>query len=297
LSEIEGELKAKGIKVTLLKEDDYPEELRHIYDPPPVLYWQGSRLPGEGLKIALVGTRKATPYGLRVALQLACELAEAGVGVVSGLARGIDSAAHRGALKAGGLTWAVLGCGVDVVYPPENRQLYQEIKEKGAVISEFPPGTPPHPGHFPARNRIISGLCQGVVVVEAPSRSGALITADMALEQNRDVFAVPGPITSRASRGCLELIQQGAKMVTCTGDILSEYGFVIPDRSPSGGETRPPLLPGEEAVWPFLGDVPVHLDFLLSRTGMSPGDLGRLLVQMELRGLVKRLPGGFYQRV
>ncbi|MBC7325656.1 MAG: DNA-protecting protein DprA, partial [Moorella sp. (in: Bacteria)] len=204
---IMAKLDKAGIGVVTLDDEAYPVELKRIYDPPPVLYWRGTRLPGDGLKIAIVGTRRATAYGLKVAAELAAGLAAAKIGVVSGLARGIDAAAHRGAIQGHGSTWGVLGCGVDVIYPPEHRELYRQVMDCGAILSEFPPGTPPDAGNFPARNRIISGLARGTVVVEAAAKSGALITADLALEQNRDVFAVPGPVTSRYSQGPNELIK------------------------------------------------------------------------------------------
>ncbi|MGI9860409.1 DNA-processing protein DprA [Moorella naiadis] len=290
-------LTTAGIKVLTLAEEDYPLELKRIYDPPPVLYWRGSRLSGEGLKIAIVGTRRATAYGLKVAGELAADLAAAGAGVVSGLARGIDAAAHRGAIKGGGLTWGILGCGVDVIYPREHRELYHQVMEHGAVISEFPPGTPPDAGHFPARNRIISGLAAGTVVVEAAARSGALITADLALEQNRDVFAVPGPITSRYSQGTHDLIKQGAKLVTGVADILEEYEPQSLLTLPPGEERAAIALNAtEEKVLHGLQVTPTHLDALMATTGLPPGELNTALLQLELRQLIRRLPGGFYVR-
>ena len=290
-------LHSAGIGVVTLAEEAYPPELKRIYDPPPVLYWRGSRLPGEGLKIALVGTRRATAYGLKVAGELAAGLAAAGVGVVSGLARGIDAAAHRGALKGGGLTWGILGCGVDVVYPREHRELYRQVMERGAIISEFPPGTPPDAGHFPARNRIISGLTAGTVVVEAAARSGALITADLALEQNRDVFAVPGPITSRYSQGPHDLIKQGAKLVTGVADILEEYEPRSLLTLAPGEERAPVALNAiEERVMHSVQVTPTHLDVLMAATGLPPGELNTALLQLEIRQLIRRLPGGFYVR-
>lgn len=294
-----GDLEAAAIGVLTLAEDAYPLELKRIYDPPPVLYWRGSQLPGEKLKIAIVGTRRATAYGLKVANELAGDLANAGVGVVSGVARGIDAAAHRGAIQSGGLTWGILGCGVDIIYPQEHRELYHQIMDNGAIMSEFPPGTPPEAGHFPARNRIISGLASGTVVVEAGSRSGALITANMALEQNRDVFAVPGPITSPYSRGTNSLIKEGARVVTGVEDILVEYEAHTPTlwSLPAEKErAEMALTPAEKQVLECLSIVPIHIDTIMTATGLQPGDINNALLQLEMAKFIRRLPGGFYLR-
>ncbi|KYH32129.1 DNA-processing protein DprA [Neomoorella mulderi] len=294
---IMAKLEKTGIGVLILEEDTYPLELKRIYDPPPVLYWRGSQPPGEGLKIAIVGTRRATAYGLKVATELAAGLAAAGVGVVSGLARGIDAAAHRGAIRGNGLTWGILGCGVDVIYPPEHRELYHQVMDHGAILSEFPPGTPPDAGHFPARNRIISGLTSGTVVVEAAAKSGALITADLALEQNRDVFAVPGPVTSRYSEGPNELIKQGARVVTGVADILAEYEpQSLWPLSRQESQVEVVLTAAEEKVLAVLSVMPTHLDTIMATTGLPPGELNTALLQLEIRKLIRRLPGGFYLR-
>jgi DNA processing protein len=217
-------LDAAGARALTWESDDYPERLREVDDSPPVLYTLGDFAPSDSWAVAVVGTRRATHYGREVTARLVAELAEAGITVVSGLARGIDSEAHRAALDGGGRTVAVLGSGVDVLYPPENRGLAQRIVEegRGAIVSEFPLGTLPEPLNFPSRNRIISGLSLGVLVVEAGEKSGALITVAFALEQGREVFAVPGPITSRMSDGPNHLIKQGAKCVTSARDILEE---------------------------------------------------------------------------
>ena len=213
-----------GQFIVTMDDAAYPGRLRDMYDPPVVLYGKGSMpLFDEEAAVAVVGTRKCTPYGTGAASQLGYELARQGGLVVSGLAKGIDGAAHQGALRAGGFTAAVLGGGVDVIYPPENRRLYEDIAATGVLLSEYPPGTEPKGSHFPVRNRIISGLSLGVLVVEAPERSGALITANTALEQGRDVFAVPGPINADTSRGCNQLIRDGAGLVTDASDILREY--------------------------------------------------------------------------
>ena len=218
-------------------------------------------------------------------------MARNGVTIVSGMARGIDSAAHRGALSAGGRTIAVLGCGVDIVYPPENRRLFEEIAAHGAVISEFPLSTRPEGGNFPRRNRIISGLSLGVVVVQANSRSGSLITAGMALEQNRDVFAVPGNVGMARSRGTNRLIKQGAKLVESADDILEE---ILPRFHRQGLEptdVKPSLEDEEERVFRLVEDEPVHIDSIIAQTGIETSRVSAILLQLELKGLVQQLPG------
>ena len=215
---------AKDIFVVTVQDAAYPSRLREIYNAPLLLYGKGAMpLFDDEAAVTVVGTRDRTPYGVQVAEELGYELAKQGAVVVSGLAKGIDAAAHRGALRAGGFTAAILGCGVDVVYPAENRRLYEDILATGVILSEYPPGTRPEGWHFPERNRIMSGLSLATVVVEADRDSGALITARAALEQGRDVFAVPGPIHAPQSRGCNELIRDGAGLVTCGWDILQEY--------------------------------------------------------------------------
>ena len=227
-----GDCQKLGVRVLTMQDADYPARLRGIFEPPCVLYIKGT-LPAfdEEAAIAMVGTRSCTPYGTQCAEKLAYGLARQGALVVSGAARGIDSAAHRGALRAGGVTVAVLGNGLDVVYPEENASLYRDIAAAGALLSEYPPGTEPEGWHFPIRNRIISGLCLATVVVEAPlERSGALITANTALEQGRDVFAVPGPIDAPMSRGCNRLIADGAGLMSESWDVLREYQAVYPHK-------------------------------------------------------------------
>ena len=227
-----GDCQRLGLRVMTLQDADYPARLRNIFEPPCVLYLKG-RLPeiDEEVAVAMVGTRSCTPYGVQSAEKIAYGLAKQGAVVVSGAARGVDSAAHRGALRAGGVTIAVLGNGLDIVYPEENAGLYRDIAATGALLSEYPPGTAAEGWHFPIRNRIISGLCQATVVVEAPiERSGALITANTALEQGRDVFAVPGPIDAPMSRGCNRLIAEGAGLVSDSWDILREYQALYPHK-------------------------------------------------------------------
>ena len=237
--------------VVTMEDAAYPNRLRNIYDPPVLLYGRGAMpLFDEEAAIAVVGTRKATPYGTHAAEELSYQMAREGALVVSGMAKGIDAAAHRGTLRAGGFTAAVLGGGVDVVYPESNRRLYEDIAATGVLLSEYAPGSEPEAWHFPARNRIISGLSIATLVVEAPERSGALITANTALEQGRDVFAVPGPIDAEESRGCNQLIRSGAGLVGCAWDILGEYESRYPHKLRRRGGKLPDLPEGglEEVV-------------------------------------------------
>lgn len=277
----------------------YPELLRHIADPPLVLYCRG-RLEPDEMCMAVVGSRRATFYGLDMAKRLSRELAEHGVTIVSGMARGIDSRAHRGALEAGGRTIAVLGCGIDMAYPPENRGLMEEIIRHGAVISEYLPGTEPSRYNFPARNRIISGMSHGVTIVEAGEKSGSLITADYALEQGRDVFAVPGNINSCGSRGTNRLIRDGAKIVTCVGDILDELNISHDTKNTYGGANRAALMKlgrEEKTIAQRLLNGPVHLDVISRDCGISVQMASSILLMLELSGFVEQLPGKYYRLV
>ena len=272
-----------GVRLCSLMEEDYPTILKEIFDPPPVLYYRGT-LQNDAARVAMVGSRRFTPYGEGIALEFAERLAAAGLTVVSGAARGIDTSAHKGALKSG-RTVAVLGCGVDVAYPSENRRLLQDIVSAGgAVISEYGPGTQPLPAFFPARNRIISGLSQGTIVVEAARRSGSLITAEMALSAGRDVFAVPGSIYSGTSQGCNHLIQQGAKLVQSPADVLEEYGLVPPPVR----KVRPRFTLEERQVWQVLSfEHPLSIDEIIC--SLPDGELSNLafiLLQMEMKGLI-----------
>lgn len=274
---------------------DYPVLLRALASPPP-LWVRGRLAPADALAIAIVGARRATDYGLVVAERLAFDLASRGVTIVSGLARGIDTAAHRGALAAGGRTVAVLGSGIDVLYPPENRGLAEQVAASGALLTPFAPGTPPLPAHFPARNRVLAALALGVVVVEASERSGALITAGHAADLGREVFAVPGKITSEASRGAHALLRDGATLVRDWSDIVQELpeqwrSAVRPPRPPAGEQGRP--LDGEETrVLSLLRtDEPQHIDALVARGGLSPARTAAALVALELAGCARRLDG------
>ncbi len=228
---IMGACREKGVRIVTMQDAEYPARLRNIFDPPCLLYVRGE-LPAfdEEVALAMVGTRSATPYGIEAAEKLAFEIASQGALIVSGGADGIDSAAHRGALRAGGTTVAVLGGGVDVPYPAKNEYLFHDVAARGALISEYPPGTRPIGGHFPVRNRILSGLCLGTIVVEAPEKSGALITAELALDQGRDLFAVPGPIDAEMSRGCNRLLSENAFVAMDSESVLREYRAMYPHK-------------------------------------------------------------------
>ena len=280
------------IKLITFDDPHYPENLRNIADFPPILYVRGKLLQSDTQSIAIVGSRTATTYGKFIAERFAYELAEQGLTIVSGMARGIDSAAHRGAIEAGGRTVAVLGCGVDRVYPPENRSLMQEIIQHGAVISEFPLFTKPLAGNFPARNRLISGLSKAVLVVEARSRSGVFSTVEWALDQGREVFAVPGNITSEASKGTNRLILDGAKPVMSSRDILDFLGI-----APKCERKEEIKLEGdEEKVFNNLTYEPQHIDELQEALGMPVAKLSGILLALELKGIVKQLPGRHFVR-
>ncbi|MDR7556698.1 MAG: DNA-processing protein DprA [Armatimonadota bacterium] len=269
----------------------YPPRLWHIPDPPPVLFVRGVLAVGPA--VAVVGARRASPYGLQAATRLARDLAAAGVTVVSGLARGIDGAAHSGALDGGGRTIAVLGAGVDVVYPPEHAPLAAAITGRGALVSEFPPGTVPQPGHFPRRNRVISGLSLAVVVVEGTEDSGALVTVDCALAQGRDVFAVPGSIFSPVSRAPLALLREGAKMATSADDILDELQVPRGPTMPAHGAPDDATGTGSPTarVLGVLAAGPTTVDVLVAATGLSPAEAAAAITALELQGAVEVHPG------
>jgi DNA processing protein len=291
-----------GVQVVARGDDGYPLALGEIPDPPSLLYIQGSIEPADQLAIALVGSRKCTPYGLRIAERLASSLARVGLTVVSGLARGIDAAAHRGALNAGGRTLAVLANGLGEIYPPEHEELAREVVASGALISESPMGQSPLAGLFPQRNRIISGLCLGVVVVEATPRSGSLSTAKHATEQNREVFAVPGPVDSLASRGCHYLIRDGARLVETVDDILEELGPLVREvkARPEEPAIRHPaelsLSDQERTLLGKLDDRPVAVDELIAGSGLTASQVMATLSVLEMRRLVRRLPGPRFVR-
>ena len=281
---------APGHAVVTLADPDYPRPLLEIPDPPALLYLHGRRelLARPGL--AIVGSRNATPQGASNAEQFARSFSAAGLTIISGLALGIDAAAHRGGLDCAGSTIAVLGTGADILYPPRNRALGERITHEGLIVSEFALGTPPHGGNFPRRNRIISGLARGCLVVEAALASGSLITARLAAEQGREVFAIPGSIHSPHSKGCHALIKQGAKLVESAQDLLEELGmggFVSPP---------PPVNPTRTGLLADLGYDPCDIDTLCARSGLTAETVSAMLLQLELDGEIASLPGGLYQK-
>lgn len=283
----------QGAKIVTLEEPEYPQPLREIPDPPPVLYLLGEWREEDKLAVALVGTRRSTSYGRLVAKKLAQELAERRVTVVSGLAPGIDTAAHEGALLAG-RTIAVLGTGLGCPYPTGSTPLMRKITERGAVISEFPWDMEGTQWTFPRRNRLIAGLSLLVVVVEAPERSGALITVDCALAQGKEVLAVPGPITSEASAGTNRLLKEGAKPVTAVDDILEELG--MPSLPTSSRTRTPEFSPQAAQVYELLSLEPLSLEEIVARTGLSHPQAAQILVELVLAGVVEELPGRRYVR-
>ena len=291
-----------GAQLVLVGDPEYPAALRAVELPPPFLLVRGEIRREDGLSVAIVGSRNGTPYGVRMAEQLGGDLASRGVTVVSGLARGIDTAAHRGALGADGRTVAVLGCGVDVVYPPENRGLAAEIVGSGAVVSQFPMGTAPLAHHFPARNRVIAGLTLGTVVVEAAERSGALITARLAGELGREVYAVPGNVSSPGSQGANALIQDGAKLVRGWEDVVAEWprewrrALRESPVAPGPADAAAIIEPAERAILALLGDEPVAMDQVVERSGLHSSQVSAGLTSLELRGLARRVGGQRYVR-
>jgi len=290
-------------KITI-ESEGYPENLRSIHKPPRELYVSGKLSLSDRDAVAIVGTRTPTFYGLAQAEKLSYELALCGITIVSGMARGIDSAAHRGALKAGGKTIAIMGSGHNRIYPPENKKLCEEIAEKGAVLSEFSPDEPPLKTNFPRRNRIISGLSKGVVVVEAAKKSGALITADFALDEGRDVFAVPGNVNSGKSAGTNALIKEGAKLVESAADILEELGYKIESEKkeaslPGTGvkNIRVSVTEEEKLIMDIIKHEPMPIDDISNVMNIPVERLAGVLLKLELKKLVKTLPGENFVRI
>src|SRR5579872_2365888 len=299
---------AAGCRLLTWDEPHYPARLREIYDPPPLLYLRGNIELLDKHLISIVGARRPTPYGNQMAERLGKDLADRGLAVVSGLARGIDASAHRGALKsAAGATVGVLGCGIDVVYPKENRKIFEEVMERGVLISEFPMGTFPAPQNFPIRNRIIAGMGLGVVVVEGEQYSGSLITARLAMEFGREVFGVPGNATQPSSFGPNQLIKQGAKLVTSWEDVVEELptpvrAELLPVESASHEEraalVEAGLAPNERPLYDLLSaDEARQVDELVELTGMSSSEVLAALFDLELKGVVRQLPGKQFLKV
>lgn len=290
-------LKECGARLITIFDSSYPKELKEIHDPPPLLYLKGNDIPQSKTMVGVVGSRNPSHYGLKVTEEICQGLAIRKIVVVSGMAIGIDSAAHWGCLRGKGFTIAVLGSGIDIIYPVSNRKLFNYIAEKGSVITEFSLGTPPEARNFPIRNRIISGLSKGVVVVEASKRSGSLITASLALEQGREVLAVPGSIESFKSTGTHLLIKQGAKLVENADDILQELGLSYPysrEVDTSKKIALPPMEEDEIIVYDILGDYPIHIDQIVRSSKMDPARVASILTRLELKGAVKQLPGKMF---
>jgi DNA processing protein len=282
-----------GVQVLTWEDPDYPPHLRHVYNSPPLLYVRGQIEARDEWAVAVVGTRRLSVYGKETARMMGSGLASAGVTVVSGMARGIDTIAQRSCLDAGGRTIAALGSGVDVIYPRENARLADEIVERGALVSDYPLGTPPEARNFPPRNRIISGLSLGTVVVEAGLGSGALITADFAVEQGRDVFAIPGNVFARASRGTNQLIQQGAKLVTNVADVLEELNLTMVSEHAQAKA----VIPEDETEALLLGYLsaqPLHIDLLCQTVQLPVAQVSSTLALMELKGMVRQVGGMNY---
>jgi DNA processing protein len=287
---------ANNIRILTDHDDDYPRALREIYDPPAILFVRGQILPPDALALAIVGSRHATAYGIAQAERLSGSLARAGLTIISGLARGIDAAAHRGALAAGGRTVAVLGSGLLNVYPAEHAELAERVVAQGALISEVPPHSPPLAAAFPQRNRIITGMSLGVLVVEASTRSGALISARHAMEQGREVFAVPGRIDNRMAHGCHRLIRDGAKLVETADDVLEELGpLVAPTQNAAGEAVHHPaellLNDVEQQVLSAVSSDPITIDAILAASGLPTGQVLSTISVLEMRHLVRRLSG------
>jgi DNA processing protein len=278
----------------VLGDADYSPLLREIIDPPLALHTRGDRTLLSSMSIAVVGSRRASPYGINAAQHLTRELVASGLTIVSGLARGIDAAAHEAALAASGKTIAVLGTGIDIVYPRSHTRLFGRIERDGLIISEFGPGTPPLPENFPVRNRVISGLCVGSIIVEATSRSGSLITARMAAEQGREVFAVPGSIFSKGTEGTHRLIQYGAKLVHDVEDVLDELPGQFKRKAPKDEQPESPL---RDVLMALSRDEAIHVDALAARLARPMSTIAESLLQLELGGWIRALPGARYVRV
>jgi DNA processing protein len=304
--DLSGELRRiqeTGVTVLGFTDAEYPALLKQIYDPPPVLYVKGRLTAEDGQGVAVVGSRLTTSYGMEVARKLGYQLAYTGVSVISGGARGADTAAHQGALSAQGRTIAVLGTGIDRVYPSENGDLFERIAERGALMTQFPFGRSADRGTFPARNRIVAGMSLGTVVIEASLSSGALITANLANDYGRQVFAVPGRIDSPRSKGCHDLIKKGAKLCEGIEDVLSEFEYRFPASNrpelASGQQEFPSitLTASEQAVWDALGRETLEVDPIIRGSGLPPSAVQVALFSLELKRLVRQLPGRRFERV
>ena len=296
LDKVWEKIESQGIKILTWEDDSYPQRLKEIDQPPPVLYLRGEYLPDDLYAVAIVGTRRVTPYGRQITEELASYLAGNGITVVSGLARGVDAIAHQTALKAGGRTIGVLGSGVDKIYPPEHRQLAERMTESGAVVSDYAPGTPPDASNFPPRNRIISGLSLAVVVVEAGETSGALITAEFAAEQGREVFAVPGSILAPQSKGTNKLIQRGALPLLSINDLMQALDLTRMGEHKAARKAIP-ADETEARLMNVLGSEPLHVDEIRNQTELPIEKVSATLALMELKGMVRQVGGMNYVAV
>lgn len=290
-------LKKVGASLMTIFDPSYPKDLREIHDPPPLLYLKGNDIPQSKAMVAVIGSRNPSHYGLKVTEEICKGLAIRNIAIVSGMAHGIDSAAHWGCLRGKGFTIAVLGSGIDVIYPKSNQKLFNYIVERGSVITEFSLGTPPEAKNFPIRNRIISGLSKGVVVVEASKRSGSLITASLALEQDREVFAIPGSIESFKSTGTHLLIKQGARLVENAEDILQELGLNVPYSKQAFTYKKaalPPMEEDEKRIYELLSNYPLHIDHIVRSSNLDSARVAGLLTGLELKGVIRQLPGKMF---
>lgn len=299
---LQNTMQKKGIKTITFFDDDYPENLKNIYDPPVLLYFRGNLKKEDRYSVSVVGTRYPTEYGRNVCMNLVKELSESRIPIISGMAKGIDSVSHTAALANDNLTYAILGSGVDYVYPSENRKLYDKICEKGAVISEYEPGAKPDKVNFPRRNRIISGLSLGTIIIETGIRGGSMITAELAIDQNKEIFAVPGSIYSKLSEGSNFLIKQGfAKLVTGVDDILNELEHRLGEYIKRDKETNEvkniELNLFERKLFEEISDEPVHIDMLSEKTELNISDCLVNLLSLEFKGLIRQLPGKKFIRL
>ncbi len=293
LEKVWGRIESQGIKILTWKDEVYPQRLKEIEQPPPVLYVRGDYLPDDLFAVAIVGTRRVTPYGRQITEELSSYLASNGITVISGLARGVDAIAHQTALKAAGRTVGVLGSGVDKIYPPEHRQLAEKMMEHGAIISDYAPGTPPDASNFPPRNRIISGLSLAVVVIEAGETSGALITAEFAAEQGREVFAVPGSILAPQSKGTNKLIQNGALPLLSVNDLMQALNLTRMGEHKAARK----IIPADETearLMNVLSAEPLHVDEIRNQTELPIEKVSATLALMELKGMVRQVGGMNY---
>lgn len=284
----------KGINYITILDDIYPAKLRHIYDPPVILYLKGKTLPESKKAIAIIGARNCSSYGKEIAKYMAGAIAKEGIIIISGLARGVDSYAHMGALLAGGSTYAILGCGIDICYPAENIKLYMDIHKQGGLLSEYGPQVKPLPYHFPMRNRIISALSDGILVIEAGEKSGSLITVDMGLDQGKNIYAIPGRITDRLSMGCNNLIKMGAKMVTSPADVLEDLIEFYNTDETGQYKLNNTLTPEEQNIYDIMDITPKHIEEICILTGIPVDRIMHHLLSLELKDLIMQCTKNFY---